>query len=157
MDNVQEILSRNNLSSGCVYLLELIPLIEMIWADGKTQSQEITILQQFTVKHLSRLSKEAEGMEVVSVDEANKFIDRFLLHRPEPQLIADLKDLAVRRMQKKGDKEKNQLVIEHCIDIAAACVFEYPYHPSERIRKEEKNLIKDIIVALQLPDRISGW
>ena len=70
MNQIQELLDRNNLPPNGVYLLELIPLIEMIWADGKAQDKEVTFLQDFTVKHLANLSKDADGMEVV-LDELN--------------------------------------------------------------------------------------
>lgn len=154
MYRIQSIIDRNKLPVSSVYLLELLPLIEMIWADGKNQAHEVNILQQFTIKHLANLSEEAEGLEVVSVDEANKFIDHFLSTRPSSQLIADLKSLAVERMRERGDREKNKLVIDYCMDIAAACVSQYPYQASERIREEEKALLRDIIVALQLPERV---
>ena len=152
MITAQHILQRHNLPANNLYLLELIPLIEMIWVDGKNQHQEILILQEFTVKHLAMLSRDAGGLEVISVAEANRFVDFFLTHRPDPSLLAELKELAFERLQARGDKQHNQSIIAHCMDIAAACVLEYPYHASERIRIEEKALLQAIIAALDLPE-----
>ena len=156
MIDVQTILERNQLPESSAYLLEIIPLIEIIWADGKNQIQEVNILKDFTVKHLSMLSKDADGLEVVSVEEANQFIDHFLQQRPNKMLIDDLKSLAIERMKQRGDKEKINSVIDYCMDIAAACVSAYPYQPSERVREEEKVLIREIIISLELPDCISA-
>jgi hypothetical protein len=153
MITVKRILQRHNLPANSFYLLELIPLIEMIWADGKNQHQEILILQHFTVKHLSRLSRDAARLEVISVEDANRFIDFFLANRPDPQLLADLKELTIEHMQARANAEHNQSIIAHCMDIAAACVSEYPYRADERIRAEEKDLLQAIVAALEIPER----
>ena len=156
MYSIQTIIENNNLPASSIYLLELVPLIEMIWADGKNQTHEVNILQQFTIKHLANLSEEAEGLEVVSVDEANLFIDHLLSERPSKQLMADLKGLAIERMRQRGDPVKNKLVIDYCMDIAAACVSQYPYQPNDRIREEEKLLLREVIVALHLPECVAS-
>ena len=154
MVDIKHILERNKLSENSVYLLELIPLIEMIWADGNNQEQEIHLLQQFTTQHIANLSKDAEGIEVVSVDEANEFINHFMDERPDPELINNLKSLAVERMKGKGRPEVIDSVIDYCMDIAAACVNHYPYQPSERVRAEEKSLLKGLISSLHLREGI---
>ena len=151
MITAQHILQRHNLPANNLYLLELIPLIEMIWVDGKNQHQEILILQEFAVKHLGRLSRDAGGLEVISVEDANRFIDFFLTHRPEQHLLAELKALAIERLQNRANAAHNQSIIDHCMDIAAACVSEYPYRASDRIRVEEKALLQAIIATLELP------
>jgi hypothetical protein len=150
MNQIQELLDRNNLPHNSVYLLELIPLIEMIWADGKTQEKEVTILQDFTIRHLANLSKDADGMEVVTVEEANEFIDYFLNQRPSKQLLSDLKSLSVEQVRQTNNRDRRQVIIDYCMDIAGACVVEYPYLPSERIRTEEKELIREIVTQLSL-------
>lgn len=150
MNQIQKLLDRNNLPHNSVYLLELIPLIEMIWADGKNQEKEVTFLLDFTVKHLANLSKDADGMEVVSVEEANAFIDHFMKQRPSKQLLSDLKSLSIERIKQENNRDKCQKIVDYCMDIAGACVVEYPYHPSERIRTEEKELIREIVTELGL-------
>lgn len=150
MNQIQELLERNHLPHNSVYLLELIPLIEMIWADGKTQEKEITLLQDFTIKHLANLSKEADGMEVVTVEEANEFIDFFLKQRPSKELLSDLKSLSVEIVKQANNRDRCEKIIDYCMDIAGACVVEYPYLPSERIRTEEKELIREIVMELGL-------
>ena len=42
-----------------IYLIDLIPLIEMIWADGKAQDSEVSILADYSkahVKHINQLA-----------------------------------------------------------------------------------------------------
>ena len=150
MTDIQKILEDYNLPANTVYLIELIPLIEMIWADGKNQSHEINTLNRFAIEHIANLSKDANGLEVVSIEDANTFIDYFLSHRPDAELLSELKSLALNRMKQQGDTEKMESLIDYCIDIAAVCVDRYPYHPSERVRKEEKALLKLIIREFSL-------
>jgi hypothetical protein len=153
MKPIQTILERHKLNSKTVYLLELIPLIEMIWADGKNQEKEISILQDFTIRHLANLSNAADGLEVISVEEANSFIDYFMKQRPSDELLADLKGLAVQKLAAELSSNSRDMIIEYCMDIAAACVTEYPYSSSERVQAQEKAIITDLIQTLGIPRR----
>jgi hypothetical protein len=151
MKPIQTILQKHKLHSKTVYLLELIPLIEMIWADGKNQQKEISILQDFTIRHLANLSNAAEGLEVISVEEANSFIDYFMKERPSDELLADLKGLAMQKLEAELSSNSREMIIEYCMDIAAACVTEYPYSSSERVQAQEKAIITDLIQTLGIP------
>ncbi len=153
MKPIQTILQKHKLPSKTVYLLELIPLIEMIWADGKNQQKEISILQDFTIRHLANLSNAAEGLEVISVEEANSFIDYFMKERPSDELLADLKGLAMQKLEAELSSNSREMIIEYCMDIAAACVTEYPYSSSERVQAQEKAAISELIQTLGVPRR----
>jgi hypothetical protein len=153
MKPIQTILQKHKLPSKTVYLLELIPLIEMIWADGMNQQKEISILQDFTIRHLANLSNAAEGLEVISVEEANSFIDYFMKERPSDELLADLKGLAMQKLEAELSSNSREMIIEYCMDIAAACVTEYPYSSSERVQAQEKAAISELIQTLGVPRR----
>lgn len=151
MNPVQTILQRHQLHPKTVYLLELIPLIEIIWADGMNQEQEISILQDFTVRHLANLSHAADGLEVISVEEANSFIDHFMSQRPSKELLSDLKGLAMEKLEANLSSTTRDQIIAYCMDIAAACVTEYPYSASERVQAQEKAIIAELIKTLGIP------
>ncbi len=153
MSSIQTILQKHKLNSKVVYLLELIPLIEIIWADGKNQEKEISILQDFTVRHLANLSNAAEGMEVISVEEANSFIDYFMKQRPSDELLADLKGLAIEKLEAELSNNTRDMIVKYCMDIAAACVTEYPFPASERVQAEEKAIITELIQTLGVPQQ----
>jgi hypothetical protein len=151
MSPIQTILERHNLQPNAIYLLELIPLIEMIWADDMNQGEEISILQDFTIRHLANLSNSAEGLEVISVEEANSFIDHFMKERPSKELLADLKGLAMQKLEAELSSNTREMVIDYCMDIAAACVTEYPYSSSERVQAQEKAAISELVQTLGVP------
>ncbi len=147
MHELSDLLSRYDLEPEHAYLLELMPLIEMVWADGKNQEAEIAILQRFAVKHLANLSSMAAGEEVVSTEVANDFIERFIKHRPPAGMLKELRQFALERLKGKSHNERLD-VMEACLDIAAACAPEYPYAFGERIIREEKKLLREIMDAL---------
>ena len=155
MNEVNLILEQHGLQRNTVYLLELIPLIDMIWSDGKNQAEEVAILQRFAAQHLAKLNRHAAGLEVVSVEECNAFIDRFMSVRPSPALLADLKRVALQRLVERGDQTTIDTVIHHCLDIAAACVHEYPYSLGGRIMADEKKLLLELFSELQLSQPVA--
>ena len=151
MSDVQNILASYNLEENHIYLLELIPLIEMIWAEGKNKTPEINILYHFTIEHLARLNRDSNSVEVISEDEVNRFIDRFIHERPDPQMLKDLRDVCAIRISEKTDEADRQAsreaILNYCIDIAAACASQYPYKFNERIVAEEKKLLIELFAA----------
>jgi hypothetical protein len=155
MNELNRILEQHGLHRNSVYLLELIPLIDMIWSDGRNQAQEVAILQRFATRHLANLRRNAEGLEVVSAQKANAFIEYFMNARPSPSLLADLKSLALQRLVQQGDQTAIDSVIHHCMDIAAACVLDYPYAAGGRIMAEEKTLLLELIAELELPQSLA--
>jgi hypothetical protein len=46
-DDAIEELERFGITGAQIYLIDLIPLIEMIWADGKAQDAEVSILADY--------------------------------------------------------------------------------------------------------------
>ena len=51
-----EELESYGITGAQIYLIDLIPLIEMIWADGKAQGAEISLLADFLKKHVEHIN-----------------------------------------------------------------------------------------------------
>lgn len=155
---LREIVTNYDLKPHHIYLLDLIPLIEMIWADGKAQSSETSLLYEYVVRHLAELGNEAGGEDVISIEEVNAFLDRFLSVRPDPTLLKKLRELALTLNQQHSEPQtshrRGTTLLNFCLDIAAAAVKDYPYGKHERIMEAEKRLLMEIMSALSLlPDR----
>ncbi len=144
------LLERYDLDVKHVYLLPLVPLIETMWADGACQEPEKEILFECTRKHVEKLQEMAGGEEVISMEEAFDFLRRFLYDRPAPLLLEELRNYAVKSLNRKDDLETKQELVDRCLDIAAACVSHYPYKSNERIMAGEKQLISDLISRLKM-------
>lgn len=143
------------------YFLELIPLIEMIWADNQNQEPELKLLYKFTAEHIAQINKAAGDVDLVTVDQANDFLQRFAHNKPEQRVIALLRELVVESWQNKRDSEQKELtkqsILDYCLDIAASCVEAYPYEHHQRVTSIEKTLLRELMLAFHIdPERNLG-
>jgi len=147
--NIQLLLDRYDLKPQHVYLLELVPLIEVMWSDGRNQSKEVSIIQEITEKHVTELNSLVEGITVISQQDARGFLNRFL-HVPPPEgLLTELRELTVDWLEDKGKiQDKGDTIMGYCLDIAAACASTEKF--DDRIIEQEKMLLKDLAEALDI-------
>jgi hypothetical protein len=57
------ILRRHGIRGAEVYLIDLIPLVEMIWADGKAQESEVAVFEEYLVSAVRLSSSDAARNE----------------------------------------------------------------------------------------------
>lgn len=147
-----EKLRRFGIEGAQIYLIDVIPLIEMIWADGQTQDAEIEILYRFVETHVKRLNA-ISGCELMTVAYAQRFIARFLEKRPNPDLMKTLRSLIAPVRLNSSDSRLNDFfrdsLLTTCLDIASSCVTRYPYHLCERFNLAEKKCFFNILEALE--------
>jgi len=146
--------SQFGITGNQVYLLDLIPLAEMLWVDGKNQSEEVNLVYEFAIKHIAELSRHAEGEELLSEAEINDFMQRFVHARPSRELLSTLRKLANSFIFQHQDEQHNaqqkQRIIDFCIDIASAAVTQYPYDRHNRFIEEEKQLLTELMQTLNI-------
>lgn len=145
------LLERNGLPPSHVYLLNLIPLIDMVWADGKNQRSELFIVDQYLKDHIKRVNASAEGLEVITFTDYQTFKAYFLERRPARVVLDTLHEICEDHVIESGDNAAQEWeeLINSCMDIAAACVTEYPFQLKERVCDEEKKRLKMLIRRLQ--------
>jgi len=135
-----------------IYLIDIIPLIEMIWADGMVQKCEVDILLDYVKNSLNRIGKMA-GHEFISKKQASDFIKRFLKDRPDPQLLEALRTFVTPiYFASTNTQFKEQIknsILQSCLDIAASCTTGYPYGLRERFDHDEKQTFFEILETLQ--------
>lgn len=134
-----------------IYLIDLIPLIEMIWADGKAQDSEVSILADYLKAHVKHINQLA-GYEALTPAEAKTFVKRFLKKRPDPQLLTTLRSLiAPVRLAGSDMQVREKLkasMLAACLDIASSSVTEYPFGLNDRFNKDEKRCFFEILKSL---------
>ena len=149
MSTLEDFLQHYQLQPKHRYLLELVPLFKMIWADGINQPEEIAILQRYATDHLARLAERNAGVMPVSVAETNDFIERFTATEPSAQMLDELSQLCFQRLREHSDIEYSrrqaETLIDFCIDIAAACAAGYPFEFDERIIDQEKQSLRALM------------
>ncbi|BBO80932.1 hypothetical protein DSCO28_14980 [Desulfosarcina ovata subsp. sediminis] len=135
-----------------IYLIDLVPLIEMIWADGKIQPGELVILKCWLHKHVEHINHIA-GYKIIRLSDAMQFAQRFLTCQPKPGLLKKIRHcIGPVRMHTPGrvyDRKLLKNILFACLDIASSSVREYPYKISGRFSQSEKNLFLDILATFR--------
>jgi len=134
-----------------VYLIDIIPLVEMIWADGRVQQGETDILYDYMEKHVNHIN-ELAGCEILSSENAKRFVSVFLKKRPHEDLLKTLRSfIEPVRLSSSDTKLCNhskESLLAACLDIAASAVTEYPYKLNERFNPQEKLCYFEIMESL---------
>lgn len=135
-----------------IYLLDVIPLVDMLWADGKCQQAEWVLISKYLREHVQWLRAQADGEDVISEADVDAFVRRFVEHRPPASLLNAVWELAYEHKLAPAatgsDAVQRQKVLDYCVDIGAAAVAAYPYGPHERFEDEEKSVLRKLVAAL---------
>jgi hypothetical protein len=146
-----ERLAQHGIVGSDVYLLDLLPLIEMMWADGLVQDPEMDLLDAFVAEHVDAINQ-MSGTPILSVEQARRFSSRFLQERPEARLMDELRALIppvrLSSSDVAGNDARREAIIEWCLDIGSACVDAYPYEQRDRFKRSEKDRFLAIVRAL---------
>lgn len=145
-----EDLSMFGIKEPYTYLIDIIPLIEMIWADGEAHESELAILDEYLHKRVQQINEMA-GYKVMSFEDAQAFAYRFIKHRPQPEFLRRLRALVGPIILSSSDARYGEpltkLMFEACIDIAANAVRKYPYGLHDRFDSGEKRCFYEIIMT----------
>ncbi|HVP81168.1 MAG TPA: hypothetical protein VMV04_25035 [Thermodesulfobacteriota bacterium] len=143
-----EDLSTLGIKEPHIYLVDIIPLIEMIWADGEAHESELAVLDEYLHKRVQQINEMA-GYQVMDFEEAQAFANQFIQQRPSPEFLAKLRSLVGPILLSSSDSHYDdsllKLLIEACIDIAANAVRKYPYGLHDRFDSEEKRCFFEIL------------
>ncbi len=147
-----ESLRRFGIEGEQVYLIDIIPLIQMLWCDGKAQESEVALLREFLERHVAHINQVA-GYRLLEVDAAWRFVERFLRERPDPELLGILQSfVAPVRLASGSPDERGRVrdcLLAACLDIASSAGTDYPYGGGERFCVEEKRCFFEILSALE--------
>lgn len=145
-----ERLKQFGITNEKIYLINLILLVEMMWADGQAQKGEREILEKYLEKHIDNVNKRA-GCEVLQVQDARDFVKPHLDKRPDPETIKSLRELvkpiSFSVPSNMNEKLKDEL-LHVCMDMGAISTTKYPFPHDERFNKEEKQCFFKILQAL---------
>ena len=135
-------LSHVGIKHNQIYLIDLVLLCEMAWADGSIQEGEREILFSYLNHHIDSINRLA-GCKVLEHKEARELICSFIDTRPGQILLDPIQEVitAVRLDNIDGDAAERTCldILNTCLDIAASSVTKYPYGLTERFTEEEKD------------------
>ncbi len=132
------------------YLIDIIPLIEMIWADGEAHESELAILDEYLHKRVQQINEMA-GYAAIDFQGAQAFAYQFIRQKPLPEFLRTLRSLVGPIIMSSSDSRYveplTKLMFEACIDIAANAVRKYPYGLHDRFDSDEKRCFYEIIMT----------
>jgi hypothetical protein len=150
VDSVKK-LSRVGINSRGIYLIDVILLCEMAWADGSVQEGEREILFSYLNHHVDSINRLA-GCKVLEHKEAKELIRSFLDNRPSQELIATIEEvidpIRIDQINTTNAERTCLCILNTCLDIASSSVTKYPYGLTERFTKEEKEYYHKIAAIL---------
>ena len=157
-DIVKELTEQHGFDEIDILLLPLVPLVEMVIADGRVQQAEIDILKDYTLRLLVCLKEQSDGMAVVPKSRASDFISRLLMPTPDSERLKRLRQLCLKLIQVSNDTQwaiaQERTLLEYCIDIAAASVVGYPYSIRGRVIEPEKRLLAELVRDMKYTERL---
>jgi hypothetical protein len=149
-DAIRELRDRGIKGKG-IYFVAAIPLVEMMWADGKVQPAETVLVEEFVKKQADDMNRLA-GAQLMTQEDGLAFVRPFLRARPAGSLLHLLTSLVpaldLRTSDRTLNEERKRTILDYCLDIAAAAVTEYPYGAHERFDAAEKACFMDIARVL---------
>jgi hypothetical protein len=89
-----ERLRRFGVEGKRIYLIDLIPLIEMIWAGGRIVSEPIELLYQYANRHLCHINAMA-GYLLLTTTDATNLAAPYLTSRPDMAVIKRIRECIV--------------------------------------------------------------
>lgn len=134
-----------------MYLIDLILLCEMAWADGSVQEPEREILFSYLNHHIDTINR-LVGCKLLDHKQAKDLIRSFLDNRPGKALLDTIQEvIAPIRIDQidANNAERTCLdILNTCLDIASSAVTKYPYGLTERFTREEKEYYHKIAAIL---------
>lgn len=133
-----------------VYLIDIIPLIEMIWADDCVQESETQLLYDYLERHVRHINK-LSGAQTLSLKEARAFVDKFIKERPDTELLRTLRGL-IEPVRSTSDTAYytaiKKSLLAQCLNIGFSAFTGDPSTCGERFDSDEKMCFFEIMESL---------
>lgn len=147
----RRLLERFGLNSGQICLLELLPLVRMVWADGRNQAEEVVLIKDFIDVHVAWLRTAGLAIAAGDVDE---FKRRFVDNRPDERMMRRLSGLLdsgrFADLCPARSPEQREKIVADCLEIAAAA--SVPIGGREtRCTPEERDILYGLIQKIYPP------
>lgn len=154
------LLSQHDLPRSFIYLAPVLPIVQIMWADGKNQIPERAKLHVIIENHCRALSELAGGMQVVPQEDIELFDSMFIAQEPEPATLSPFFEVAAELIRDRAndrETEEDSLYLKDqlfhaCLEIAAACPASIGNHVdpafADRIVEAERKYIEQMFTLL---------
>lgn len=131
-----------------VYLIDLIPLIEMIWAGGQLQPEKIDFLDHYIKQHLRHINQMA-GYLVLSMSDATRFTAPYLTAYPNMAHLKKIRECIepVRFGETRNDYGDLMMrrILSACLNLLSISMAQFPHELQNENCVKERGLYLDIM------------
>lgn len=131
-----------------VYLIDLIPLIEMIRAGGQLQPEKIDYLEHYIKKHLRHINQMA-GYLVLSMADATQFTAPYLTAHPNMAHLKKIRECIAPVRFGETRNEYGDLImgriLSACLNLLSISLAQYPDELHDEHCSGERGMYLDIM------------
>ncbi len=132
--------------------LWLMPIIEVMWADGRCQKEEIEVLFQYVDRFVKLVNRDVPQ---ITTERARRFflplLEASAVNDPDKRAgLARLVDQIIHDVVAPAHQDKRLHLFHVCAEVAAAALADMADEPQRRISQEEGRLLRDLFKALRL-------
>ena len=131
-----------------VYLIDLIPLIEMIWAGGQLQPEKIDFLDHYIKQHNRHINQMA-GYLVLSMADATQFTAPYLASHPNMANLIKIRECIMPvRLGETGNDYGDMImrrIMSACLNLLSISLEQFPHDLQNEYCAEERGMYLDIL------------
>jgi hypothetical protein len=140
------------LNSFNFQLLWLIPIVEVMWADGRCQREEAEVLFHCVDRFVKLVGRDAP--EITS-ERARRFFQPFLdasvgRNSRKRAELTRLSDYIIQELVAPAHRDKRTHLFDICVEVATSARADQPERAGRRISSEEERLLADLLRELGL-------
>ncbi len=154
------LLEQHDLPRSLIYLAPVLPIVQVMWADGRNQMPERAKIHLIMQNHCNTLRDLSGGMEVISAEDIERFDQAFIASEPDSEILKAFTESASEVLKNRGEEGsadhdslyQRDRLFHACLEIAATCPAELKNCTGEmfaqRIVDEERRLIERVFELL---------
>jgi hypothetical protein len=132
--------------------LWLVPVVEMLWADGRCQREEVRVLLHYADRFVNLASREVPGITRERVRQfLRPLLDPSVGRNPRKRAeLTRLSDFILQERVAPAHRDRRKHLFDICVEVAAAANADEPERLDRRISVREERLLSQLLKELQL-------
>lgn len=150
------LLSQYDFPQSFIYLAPVLPLVQVMWADGRNQMPERAKIHVIIQDHCNALNELAGGVNVVSSADVETFDRVFIANQPPAPMLQTFTEYAKKLLEEKAGEAVSQAgslynqekLFHACLEIAATSPVkiqqDFGEDVYERVIDQERSFIRQL-------------
>jgi hypothetical protein len=156
-----ERLRRYGIEEQKIYFIDLVPLIEMVWAEGRIGYDQLTFLYDFTKRHVKHIN-DVTGYAVLNKDDAIAFAKPLLAVHPDMTILKKIRECIVPVRLGEARNDYGDMIMSRimsaCRELLSRAMAEHPAGLHDLYCRNEIEMYLDITRTFSVYDgKVLYW